>query len=107
MSGSAKLTLLDDVLDLSGGLDKGWGSSDCATTTASNTCTWIDGKCHSLWVSDIVYQVDYYIRRRCNDNGDYTAWSKDFSVATPATQTRLGCAAMCGDTSYPGAIPAA
>jgi hypothetical protein len=79
----------------------------CRSSSFANSCTWNDGKCHSVWVSDAALRISGYIRRRCdysNDTfGDYTVWSHDFAFDVPTGAVEIGCAALCGDSTYRGA----
>ncbi|KAL8715458.1 MAG: hypothetical protein Q9220_000792 [cf. Caloplaca sp. 1 TL-2023] len=102
-----KFDIIKDIWSVTGQFNPGGGQSTCTTASSTNTCSWNDMKCHALWTSNVELVNKGYIRRRCHDKGqDYTAWSKDWNVNSPEKTTRLGCAAMCTDTSYPGPVPA-
>ncbi|KAF6222549.1 hypothetical protein HO173_013358 [Letharia columbiana] len=99
-------------LELQENIDNTWLKSKCVTATVLNTCTWDDKLCHALWTSSVVQVFDGYIRRRCSggrsgitSQPDYTAWSKDYSWTQPSPQTRLGCGALCDETTYPEPVP--
>lgn len=78
----------------------------CTAAMSQNTCTWNDKGCHALWTSDVVMVSKGYVRRRCSgNNGDYTAWSHDYQISLPDSITRIGCAATCDATTYPGGVP--
>ncbi|KAI4188748.1 MAG: hypothetical protein L6R41_001938 [Letrouitia leprolyta] len=104
----SKFDIIQDIWSVAGQFNPSGGASTCNTATSSNTCSWNDMKCHALWTSDVELVNKGYVRRRCHDKGkDYTAWGKDWNVVSPEKTTRLGCAALCEDVSYPGPVPSA
>ncbi|MDI1488745.1 MAG: hypothetical protein OHK93_008021 [Ramalina farinacea] len=110
-----KVELMNKIgLEIKETIDNTWLKSHCTTATVQNTCTWNDQLCHALWTSSVVQNFHGYIRRRCSGGRsgwtkkpDYTAWSHDYSWTQPSPQTRLGCGALCDQTSYPGPVPPA
>jgi hypothetical protein len=84
------------------------GDSSCITVNTSFQCTWSDKQCHSLWTSDVSFVGQGYVARRCRINGhDQFVCAKDYEFSSPTEITRLGCAALCSDDSYPGPVPTA
>lgn len=111
---------LTDIYTISGGLNG--NVQNCQQTTNTDTCTWDDMQCHSIWQSPMKVQVLGYIRRSCNTardgtnipvdqqqahrtDGYYTVGMEDFTFDLPTTSTILGCAAFCNQTTYPDPAP--
>lgn len=93
----------------------------CTTDTTTNTCTWNDSLCHSIWKSDMTQTVFGYMRRSCTEpshsdsanmkdsavraDGFYTRGMTDFQIDLPGI-TAVNCDGSC-DSSYlgPGDLP--
>ncbi|KAM0802055.1 hypothetical protein BDR22DRAFT_971525 [Usnea florida] len=90
----------------------------CTSVSSTGTCTWNDKACHAVWAADRNIQVNGYIRRSCNtprkgtnvpnspqrSDGYYTVGMQDFNFQVPNNQI-VGCAAGCGDLTYPDPTP--
>lgn len=77
------------------GVSAGYELSTCHTSSSARTCTWDDQKCHKVTTAQEVLIQKGYQRRRCNDNGDYTAWLKDFEHRVPTNYAALSCDNTC------------
>lgn len=77
------------------GVSAGYELQNCHTSSHARTCTWSDQKCHKVTTAQQVLIQKGYQRRRCNDNGDYTAWLKDFEHRVPTNFAALSCNNFC------------
>jgi hypothetical protein len=67
------------------GVSVGHELQKCSTASVAHICAWGDQKCHWVSTAQQVLVQKGYQRRRCNDNGDYTAWLKDFEHRVPTS----------------------
>jgi hypothetical protein len=77
------------------GVDVGYELSTCNTASVANTCGWEDDLCHYVTTAQQVLISKGYQRRRCDDNGDYTAWLKDFEHRAPMQFADVHCDNLC------------
>ncbi|KAI1869239.1 uncharacterized protein JN550_005869 [Neoarthrinium moseri] len=89
------------------GFEAGGGAETCLTSESQVGCNWDDKLCHTAWRSDLTLVHEGYIRRRCDKGGDHTVWMHDYEARAPIKETRVGCAALCTDMSYPDPVPSA
>ncbi|MCJ1447500.1 MAG: hypothetical protein MMC23_008011 [Stictis urceolatum] len=98
-----------------------WTKQTCNGDTNTNSCTWTDTGCHSIWASQLITTVQGYKRRSCvsptddstanmpnspkRDDGFYTRGMMDFTV--PITgMTQYNCDGTCAsDYAGPGDVP--
>jgi hypothetical protein len=109
VSAGFEVSILKDVLGVSGSTEITNSESKCDSITTKSTCKWtpeIDGtgsRCHAIWTATTQKVNHGYIRRRCDfhdGKGDQTVWSKDLDIAEKANQLHLGCNADCAAGSY-------
>jgi hypothetical protein len=67
------------------GVSAGYDLQTCNSASVADACVWTDQKCHFVTTAQHVLVQKGYQRRRCNDNGDYTAWLKNFEHRVPTT----------------------
>jgi hypothetical protein len=77
------------------GVSAGYDLQTCNTASVTHVCTWEDQQCHFVTTAQQVVVQKGYQRRRCNDNGDYTAWLKDFEHRVPTTFADPSCDNFC------------
>ncbi|KAG9240340.1 hypothetical protein BJ878DRAFT_526623 [Calycina marina] len=77
----------------------GYDVQDCVTASDTSACIWTDGQCHVVWTQQQILKSHGYTRRRCNENGDYTAWMEDYENSTPTSIVNYGCGSSCDDSA--------
>lgn len=77
------------------GVSAGYDLSTCNTASVEDACEWTDQKCHFVTTAQRVLIQKGYQRRRCDDNGDYTAWLKDFEHRAPMKHAARSCDNFC------------
>jgi hypothetical protein len=77
------------------GVSAGYELSTCKTASEAQTCGWEDDLCHYVTTAQQVLISKGYQRRRCDDNGDYTAWLKDFEHRAPMQFADVHCENLC------------
>jgi hypothetical protein len=77
------------------GVSAGYELSNCNTASMAKACVWDDQQCHFVTTAQQVLVQKGYQRRRCNDNGDYTAWLKDFEHRVPTKFAANSCDNFC------------
>ena len=77
------------------GISAGYDLQKCNTASVTHVCTWEDQACHFVTTAQQIVVQKGYQRRRCNDNGDYTAWLKDFEHRVPTKFADPSCKNFC------------
>jgi hypothetical protein len=101
-------------------LTGGQSYMSCSANTTTETCTWTDSGCHSVWAAQRLTTVYGYKRRSCNtptnapnanmpntqqrSDGYYTRGMMDFAIPL-ATGNAITCNGTCASNYSPGVLP--
>jgi hypothetical protein len=108
-------------VDISTGYSHTWsvGNTDttCTTDSGQATCNFSDHLCHQIWQAQRNVEVYGYVARVCNGKGGndiqqntqnkagkWVHGQLGFSFTMPVNKL-VGCAALCGQQSYPDPTP--
>ncbi|KAG9231471.1 hypothetical protein BJ875DRAFT_486979 [Amylocarpus encephaloides] len=94
-------------------------STICTSESSQARCTFDDEKCHSVWSAQRNMKIHGHLQRVCyrgndsngiqqntkRDDGTYVRGQLGYSFTYPINKM-VGCAALCGDQTYPDPTPA-